>query len=128
MSKPIILQQVGPKWEVFIDVAAARRFGVRTPRVKKWIEEGLGDATIPIAKSGQRKVEPVPGGRPYKFSKSDAESLAHTIGSILFNLGDFVYTYTEERREQKEPNRDIIRGERARSHRRARVRSRRSSR
>lgn len=123
--KPVILKQVGSKWEVFIDVAAARHFGARTPRVKKYIEEGLGDAVIPIEKVGPKQVQPVPGGKPHRFTKSDAKFLAHQIGHYMLGLGDFVYTYVEERRQER-PERDVRRGSQARSHRRARVKHRRA--
>ncbi len=37
-----------------------------------------------------------PGDEPYKLkSKKDAEAMAHRIGRYMFNLGDFVSSYTE---------------------------------
>ncbi len=98
MSKPIILKKVGSKWEVYLDVAAARAYALRaTPRMKKYNSDpDFRDAVLPVVKTGPKSVDFVPGGKPHKFTKTEAKSLAHQIGRYMIDLGDFVYTYTEE--------------------------------
>jgi hypothetical protein len=95
MSKPIVLKQVGSKWEVFLDTGAARRFGARKAGMK-----GLPlDARVPLVRREiDRSLEFRQGGTPERFSKSDAEGLAHQIGRYKLGFGDLVYTYVQEER------------------------------
>ena len=98
MSKPLILKKVGSKWEVYLDVPAARAYALRaTPRMKKYNSDPLfANAIVPVVKTGPKSVDFIPGGKPHKFTKAEAKSMAHQIGYYMLDLGNFTYTYTEE--------------------------------
>ena len=92
--KPIVLSQVGSKWHVFVDVPAARRFHAKGPRIKAFPADA---ELVPVVRKGKGLDLDV-GGEPAKFTKAEAEGLAHQIGNYMLGLGSFVDTYTETRR------------------------------
>lgn len=105
MSKPIVVQQVGKMWVVTVDMAAARAFGARGKRVREH-----PDALYVVTKKGNA-VDMAERGTPGKFTKSDADHVAHKIGRYVLDLGDFAYTYVEVRRESSgDRHRDTRRG------------------
>ena len=99
--KPIVLSQVGSKWHVFVDVPAARRFHAKGPRIKAFPANA---ELVPVVRKGKGLDLDV-GGEPAKFTKAEAEGLAHQIGNYMLGLGSFVDTYTETRRT---PARDPV--------------------
>lgn len=76
---------------VFLNMPAARSYGGRGPRMKMY----PSDAIVPVVKSGTG-LDLVPDGTPAKFTKKEADSLAHNIGRYMLGFGDFVSSYTEE--------------------------------
>src|SRR5262249_34938026 len=93
-------------WEVFLNTSSlqakslARKKGYPT------------NALVPVVRTGERSIELQPGGTPARFSKSEAEHIAHRIGSYQLNLGDMIFSYVEERKE--ETRRDVRRRKTAR--------------
>ena len=97
MSKPLVLQKHGSSWEVYIDVAAARRMAPR--RAHKKIADLPASGLVPIVSTGEKTVAwGALSATPKRMTKGDAEHVAHMIGRYKLELGDFVSTYTEERR------------------------------
>lgn len=90
--KPIVLKKSGSKWELYLNMPAALAYGARGPRMEKYPH----DAMVPLSKTGPKTIDFVPGGRPTKFSKGEADSYAHRVGRYMLGFGDFVSTYTEE--------------------------------
>jgi hypothetical protein len=98
VSKPIILRKRGDSWEVLVDTRAARAFGAK----RKSLEGLPVSGTVPIVRTGEKKIDlvPGPGAHPARFSKGEAEHVAHMLGRYKFGFGDHVYTYVEERRTE----------------------------
>ena len=82
---------------MFVNVLSVARYAVtKSARLKKYLADPrYTESEVPVVREGNQ-VDLVPGGKPSKFTKEQALSLAHQIGRYLFNLGDFVYTYVEE--------------------------------
>lgn len=76
---------------VFLNMPAAHAYGGKGPRMKMYPPNEI----VPVVRSGTG-LDLVPGGVPAKFSKKDAEGLAHKIGRYMLGFGDFVSSYTEE--------------------------------
>lgn len=106
-TRPILLRQVGSRWEVLLSIPAARRYA--PSRVHKRLDAYPADALVPVAKKVEGGYELKVGGTPARFAKADATSYAHKIGRYMLDMGDMVYTYVEERRASKRdprPRRD----------------------
>lgn len=96
MAKPIILEQIGKKWHVHVDVDAARRMAPSRVLKRSPVKDWSAGAIIPVVKTAQGKLGLEVGGAPMTFkTKGDAEHVAHMIGRYYLELGDFVHTYTE---------------------------------
>lgn len=93
--KPIVLQKVGAKWEVYLNMPAALAYGAKGKRMDMYPH----DAMVPVVQAGVGKgLDLVPGGKPAKSTKEKASHLAHHIGRYMLGFGDMVFAYTEERR------------------------------
>jgi hypothetical protein len=96
MSEPIILKQVGSRWEVHVNMDAARRRALRksAPLFKRFPDA----SHLVVVKEG-KKIDLKEHGTPARLSKSEADGLAHQIGYYGLDLGSFVHTYTKIERE-----------------------------
>ena len=96
MSKPLILRRSGGKFELYLDVAEARRRAMRASVGRRLDARGYpATGLIPLEKDG-KKVDFVVGGKPAKLTKEQATGIAHQFGHYILELGDFVYTYLDE--------------------------------
>lgn len=96
MSEPLVLQKTGSRWEVYLDTGAARRRVGRYKKIAR-LDALPKESLVPVVRKGL-KVDLVPGGRAHRFdTKGEAETVAHTIGRYLLDLGDFLHAYSEVR-------------------------------
>jgi hypothetical protein len=107
MSKPILVQRVGSKWEIFVDVSSALAYGAKTPRIKKLAKKTSG--MVAVSRGADGMLDLVPDGKPAHFTRDEADGLAHKIGNYMLGLGDMVYAYTkyegETARDKNHPRR-----------------------
>lgn len=110
MAKPLILRKVGSKWEILLDVRAARAFA--PSRAQKKLTKYPSSAMVPVVRTGERSIDLVDGGSPARFAtKDEAKGIAESIGRYMLQLGDFTYTYIEEQRggeTERDPRRRRI--------------------
>lgn len=98
MSAPIHLVQRGSRWEVYVDVAAAKRRSLRRiPRLDGYPP----DAVVPVVKTGAKTLDLQIDGKPARLTKGQADNIAFSIGNYVLGLGSFVHAYVEEVREPK---------------------------